>query len=223
MLLENFRPRSRLVTKTTLVNKPKFPVIDAHNHLGEPFGGGWDKKPFSELLELLETLVDGTGDREVVDDLARQQQQRPGQGLLQSRQRQRQQAGPHGHHGDVRIALRHEGLQLRLRLRAVFGKGRLVRFRPSFFPFVEPGAEMDVECVNCDGKGCRVCKLSGWLEILGAGMIHPKVFEFVGYDHEKYSGFAFGMGADRLTMLRYGVNDLRLFFENDLQFLKQFI
>jgi phenylalanyl-tRNA synthetase alpha chain len=96
------------------------------------------------------------------------------------------------------------------------------RFRPSFFPFTEPSAEMDIGCVQCDGKGCRVCGGSGWLEVLGAGMVHPNVFKHVNVDSEKYLGFAFGLGVERMAMLRYGVNDLRLFFENDLRFLKQF-
>lgn len=97
-----------------------------------------------------------------------------------------------------------------------------VRFRPSFFPFTEPSAEMDIGCVICNGKGCRVCSHTGWLEVLGCGMVHPNVLKHVGIDSEQYIGFAFGMGVERLTMLRYGVNDLRLFFENDLRFLKQF-
>lgn len=103
-----------------------------------------------------------------------------------------------------------------------FGADIGVRFRPSFFPFTEPSAEVDMQCVMCGGAGCRVCKNSGWLEILGSGMIDPEVFKSVGYDPEKYSGFAFGMGVERIAMLKYGVNDLRLFFENDLRFLKQF-
>lgn len=97
-----------------------------------------------------------------------------------------------------------------------------VRFRPSFFPFTEPSAEMDIGCVMCDGKGCRVCSHTGWLEVLGCGMVHPNVLKHVAIDSERYIGFAFGMGVERLAMLRYGVNDLRLFFENDLRFLKQF-
>ena len=97
-----------------------------------------------------------------------------------------------------------------------------VRFRPSYFPFTEPSAEADIECVMCGGEGCRVCSHTGWLEVLGCGMVHPNVFKSVDIDSEKYIGFAFGMGAERLAMLRYGVNDLRLFFENDLRFLKQF-
>lgn len=97
-----------------------------------------------------------------------------------------------------------------------------VRFRPSYFPFTEPSAEVDIECVICSGEGCRVCSHSGWLEVLGCGMVHPNVFEHVNVDNEKYTGFAFGMGIERLTMLKYGVDDLRLFFENDLRFLQQF-
>ncbi|MGO9514838.1 MAG: phenylalanine--tRNA ligase subunit alpha [Steroidobacteraceae bacterium] len=97
-----------------------------------------------------------------------------------------------------------------------------MRLRPSYFPFTEPSAEVDVECVFCHGAGCRVCKQSGWLEILGCGMIHPDVLAAAGIDSERWQGYAFGMGIERVTMLRYGVDDLRLFFENDLQFLKQF-
>jgi len=108
-------------------------------------------------------------------------------------------------------------------LRAFFERSDLaVRFRPSYFPFTEPSAEVDIQCVMCSGAGCRVCGQSGWLEILGCGMVHPRVFEEVGIDNERYTGFAFGMGVERLAMLRYGVNDLRLFFENDMNFLKQF-
>jgi phenylalanyl-tRNA synthetase alpha chain len=103
-----------------------------------------------------------------------------------------------------------------------FGTGTGVRFRPSFFPFTEPSAEVDIQCVICGGGGCRVCKQSGWLEILGSGMIDPEVFKAVGYDPEVYTGFAFGMGIERIAMLKYGVNDLRLFYENDLRFLRQF-
>jgi phenylalanyl-tRNA synthetase alpha chain len=97
-----------------------------------------------------------------------------------------------------------------------------VRFRPSFFPFTEPSAEMDIGCVICGGAGCRVCSHTGWLEVLGCGMVHPNVFGHVGIDGERYQGFAFGLGVERLAMLRYGVDDLRLFFENDLRFLRQF-
>jgi phenylalanyl-tRNA synthetase alpha chain len=97
-----------------------------------------------------------------------------------------------------------------------------VRFRPSYFPFTEPSAEVDIACVMCAGKGCRVCSNTGWLEILGSGMVHPNVLESSGIDSEEFTGYAFGMGVERMTMLRYGVNDLRLFFENDLRFLQQF-
>jgi phenylalanyl-tRNA synthetase alpha chain len=107
-------------------------------------------------------------------------------------------------------------------LRQVFGKGRRVRFRPSYFPFTEPSAEVDVECILCGGKGCRLCKNSGWLEILGSGMVDPNVFLAVGYDPKKYSGFAFGIGIERVAMLKYGIDDIRLFFENRVQFLEQF-
>ena len=103
-----------------------------------------------------------------------------------------------------------------------FEKDVQVRFRPSYFPFTEPSAEVDIECVICGGGGCRVCKQTGWLEVMGCGMIHPKVFGFVDIDPETYTGFAFGLGVERMAMLRYGINDLRLFFENDLKFLKQF-
>jgi phenylalanyl-tRNA synthetase alpha chain len=110
---------------------------------------------------------------------------------------------------------------LTLFLERLFG-GTAVRFRPSFFPFVEPGAEVDIRCVICGGNGCRVCKGSGWLEILGAGMIHPNVFRKVGYDPGEYSGFAFGLGVERVAMLKFGIGDLRLLFENDMRFLEQF-
>jgi len=104
----------------------------------------------------------------------------------------------------------------------LFGQGTGVRLRPSFFPFTEPSAEVDIACVICRGKGCRVCKNSGWLEILGAGMVDPEVYRHVNYDPEIYSGFAFGMGIERIAMLKYGISDMRLLFENDLRFLKQF-
>ena len=107
-------------------------------------------------------------------------------------------------------------------LRVFFERELAVRFRPSYFPFTEPSAEVDIQCVNCGGDGCRVCSQTGWIEILGCGMVHPRVLEMSGIDAEKYSGFAFGMGVERLAMLRYGVNDLRLFFDNDLRFLDQF-
>ncbi len=107
-------------------------------------------------------------------------------------------------------------------LQAFFEKPLKVRFRPSYFPFTEPSAEADIECVICGGEGCRVCSHTGWIEILGCGMVHPNVFEHVNIDSEKYLGFAFGLGVERMAMLRYGVNDLRLFFDNDLRFLSQF-
>jgi phenylalanyl-tRNA synthetase alpha chain len=107
-------------------------------------------------------------------------------------------------------------------LRAFFEQDVKVRFRPSYFPFTEPSAEVDIACVMCQGKGCRVCSQSGWLEVMGCGMIHPQVFKAVNIDPERFSGFAFGLGVERLTMLRYGIEDLRLFFENDLSFLEQF-
>lgn len=96
------------------------------------------------------------------------------------------------------------------------------RFRPSYFPFTEPSSEVDIQCVMCEGEGCRVCSHTGWLEVLGCGMVHPEVFKHAGIDNEKFTGYAFGMGVERLAMLKYGVNDLRLFFENDIKFLKQF-
>jgi len=104
----------------------------------------------------------------------------------------------------------------------IFGNDIKMRFRPHFFPFTEPSAEVDISCIICKGKGCSVCGRKGWLEILGSGMIHPNVFKHVGIDHKKYTGFAFGMGVERIAMLKYGINDIRLFFENDLRFLKQF-
>ena len=107
-------------------------------------------------------------------------------------------------------------------LRVFFERELKVRFRPSYFPFTEPSAEVDIQCVNCDGAGCRVCSHTGWLEVMGCGMVHPRVFEYSNIDTDRYTGFAFGMGVERLAMLRYGVNDLRLFFDNDLRFLEQF-
>ncbi|MBT9174087.1 MAG: Phenylalanine--tRNA ligase alpha subunit [Syntrophomonadaceae bacterium] len=106
--------------------------------------------------------------------------------------------------------------------RQMFGREQQVRLRPSFFPFTEPSAEVDIACVICSGRGCRVCKDSGWIEILGAGMVHPRVLEMSGYDPEECSGFAFGMGVERIAMLKYGVDDLRLFFANDMRLLQQF-
>lgn len=104
----------------------------------------------------------------------------------------------------------------------MFGKERKLRFRPSFFPFTEPSAEVDIECFICGGKGCGVCSNTGWLEILGSGMVDPAVYKFVNYDPEEVTGFAFGMGIERIAMLKFGINDIRLFFTNDLRFLKQF-
>lgn len=106
--------------------------------------------------------------------------------------------------------------------RLLFGSDRKVRFRVDYFPFVEPGAEMAIDCFVCKGDGCRVCKGSGWIEILGAGMVNPKVLAGVGYDPDKYTGFAFGMGPERIAMLKYGIDDVRLFYSNDVRFLKQF-
>ncbi len=111
---------------------------------------------------------------------------------------------------------------LTLFVHEMFGPDVGLRFRPSFFPFTEPSAEVDIQCVICSGEGCRVCGQTGWLEILGSGMVDPAVFGFVDYDPEVYTGFAFGMGIERIAMLKYGINDLRLFFENDLRFLRQF-
>ncbi|HEY8496200.1 MAG TPA: phenylalanine--tRNA ligase subunit alpha [Limnochordales bacterium] len=110
---------------------------------------------------------------------------------------------------------------LSIMARELFGR-RPVRFRPSYFPFTEPSAEMDIQCIICNGAGCRVCKNEGWLEILGAGMVHPQVLRNVGYDPERVSGFAFGMGVERIAMLKYGIDDIRLFFENYIRFLRQF-
>ena len=107
-------------------------------------------------------------------------------------------------------------------LRAYFEADMPVRFRPSYFPFTEPSAEVDMGCVSCGGKGCRICSHTGWLEVMGCGMVHPRVLQMSGVDTERFSGFAFGMGVERLAMLRYGVSDLRLYFENDIRFLQQF-
>ncbi len=103
-----------------------------------------------------------------------------------------------------------------------YGSSIKYRFRPSFFPFTEPSAEMDITCFICSGKGCRICKYSGWLEVLGSGMVHPHVFQAVGYNSEKYSGYAFGMGIERTALLRYNIDDIRILYENDVRFLKQF-
>jgi len=123
---------------------------------------------------------------------------------------------------DKNVSFAHlKGILITL-MEVLFGKDIRVRFRPSFFPFTEPSAEMDISCVICGGKGCRVCAHTGWLEILGCGMVHPNVFINVGYDPKVYTGLAFGMGVERIAMLKYGIDDIRLFFENDLRFLKQF-
>ena len=106
--------------------------------------------------------------------------------------------------------------------RIVFGQERRVRFRCDYFPFVEPGVDMSIDCFACAGDGCRICSETGWIEIMGAGMVHPKVLEGVGYDPNIYTGFAFGMGPERIAMLKYGVDDIRLFYANDLRFLSQF-
>jgi len=106
--------------------------------------------------------------------------------------------------------------------RKLYGEGTTTRFRPSFFPFTEPSAEVDLTCAACGGKGCRMCKGTGWIEVLGAGMVNPKVLEMCGIDSKKYSGFAFGMGVERLTILKYNVPDMRYLYENDLRFLSQF-
>lgn len=111
---------------------------------------------------------------------------------------------------------------LELFIHSFFGKETPVRFRPSYFPFTEPSAEVDIGCIFCSGRGCRVCKTTGWLEVLGCGMVNPRVFEMSGYRADEYTGFAFGMGVERMTMLRYSIDDIRLFYENDLRFLKQF-
>jgi phenylalanyl-tRNA synthetase alpha chain len=107
-------------------------------------------------------------------------------------------------------------------LQHVFGEDTVLRFRPSYFPFTEPSAEVDIRCVMCGGAGCRVCAQTGWIEILGSGMVDPEVFKVVGYDTDEYSGFAFGLGVERIAMLKYGISDIRLFFEGDLRFLEQF-
>ena len=104
----------------------------------------------------------------------------------------------------------------------MFDKDTRIRFRPDFFPFTEPSAEIAISCFNCGGKGCRVCSHTGWIEIGGAGMIHPEVFKSVGYDYETYSGFAFGMGIERIVMKKYGVQDIRMFYDNDMRFLSRF-
>lgn len=111
---------------------------------------------------------------------------------------------------------------LTLFVHRMFGEGTKLRFRPSFFPFTEPSAEVDIECVICKGKGCRTCSYTGWLEILGSGMVDPEVYRFVGYDQKEYTGFAFGMGIERIAMLKYGIEDIQLFYRNEIRFLRQF-
>jgi phenylalanyl-tRNA synthetase alpha chain len=123
---------------------------------------------------------------------------------------------------DKNITFRHLKGVLTVFCQKVFGEKHGVRFRPSFFPFTEPSAEVDISCVMCSGTGCRVCKNTGWMEILGCGMVDPLVFRAVKYDPKKYTGFAFGLGIERVAMLLFGINDIRLFFENDLRFLEQF-
>ena len=107
-------------------------------------------------------------------------------------------------------------------VRELFGQDRGVRFRPHYFPFTEPSAEMDISCIICNGKGCRLCSNTGWIEILGAGMVDPRVLRMVNYDSTRYGGFAFGLGVERIVMLKYGIDDIRLLFDNDMRFLKQF-
>ncbi|MCK4259229.1 MAG: phenylalanine--tRNA ligase subunit alpha [Halanaerobiales bacterium] len=123
---------------------------------------------------------------------------------------------------DKDINFTHLKGMLDVMIKEIFGENRKTRFRPSYFPFTEPSAEIDVSCILCDGEGCKVCKGSGWLEIMGAGMVHPRVLEMSNIDPEEYSGFAFGMGIERVAMLKYGITDIRLLYENDLRFLKQF-
>lgn len=123
---------------------------------------------------------------------------------------------------DEEISFSHLKGVLEVFLNELFGPDTPIRFRPSFFPYTEPSAEVDIGCLICKGKGCSVCKRTGWLEILGSGMIDPSVFRAVGYDSEKYTGFAFGVGIERIAMLKYNISDMRLFFENDLRFLRQF-
>ncbi len=123
---------------------------------------------------------------------------------------------------DENVSFSHLKGVMKIFLQEIFGADTQVRFRPSFFPFTCPSAEVDIQCVICGGRGCRVCSQTGWVEILGAGMVNPAVFKLVNYDAEKWTGLAFGLGIERIAMLKYGINDIRLFFENDLRFLKQF-
>jgi len=128
-----------------------------------------------------------------------------------------------GLHVDKDLSFSHlKGILIQF-LQEFFTPDTRVRFRPSFFPFTEPSAEVDIGCIICNGSGCRVCKGTGWLEVLGAGMVHPQVFRNVGYDPEEFTGYAFGLGIERFTMLRYAINDIRLYYENDIRFLEQFI
>ena len=122
---------------------------------------------------------------------------------------------------DRKLSMAHLKGVLSFFLSSYFGRDLPIRLRPSYFPFTEPSAEVDIGCVFCEGKGCRVCKQTGWLEVLGSGMIHPNVLKAVGIDHRRYSGFAFGLGVERLVMLKHGIPDLRLFFENDVRFLRR--
>ncbi len=123
---------------------------------------------------------------------------------------------------DRDITLGHLKGTLEVFARKLFGSERDVRFRPHYFPFTEPSAEMDVSCFKCQGAGCSLCKGAGWLEILGCGMVDPNVFDYVGYDPEEFTGFAFGMGVERIAMLKYGIDDMRVFYEDDARFLRQF-
>jgi len=123
---------------------------------------------------------------------------------------------------DENISMAHLKGTLEVFAKKMFGEEREIRFRPSYFPFTEPSIEVDISCFNCGGKGCNICKGSGWIEILGAGMVHPNVLNMCGYDSKKYSGFAFGMGPERIAMLKYGINDIRNFYINDMRFLNQF-
>ncbi len=123
---------------------------------------------------------------------------------------------------DKGITFNHLKAVLEIFVRQLFGPNVGLRFRPSYFPFTEPSAEVDIQCVICGGKGCRVCSQTGWLEILGAGMVDPAVFSFVNYDSEEWTGFAFGLGIERVVMLKYGIDDIRLLYENDIRFLNQF-
>lgn len=123
---------------------------------------------------------------------------------------------------DKDISLAHLKGTLELAMKQLFGKDREIRLRPNYFPFTEPSLEIDVSCFKCGGQGCKVCKNTGWIEILGAGMVHPNVLKSCGYDPEKYTGFAFGMGPERIAMLKYGINDIRDFYTNDIRFLETF-